>query len=64
VHRLNQVLNKAHGSALAQKGFVARSMIPVQSTPEEMAARIDREVRFWDENIKKLGLKPKPAPKS
>jgi tripartite-type tricarboxylate transporter receptor subunit TctC len=58
VIRINQAVNKVSARAEMAKAYEAMTMVPVRSTPEEMAERVRREVAFWTEMFGKLGIKP------
>ena len=58
IDRLNQALQQAQGSPEAMKAYQAMAMIPVASSPEQMADRINHDYKFWGATIQKLGIKP------
>jgi len=58
IDRLNQALQRAQSSPEAVKAHEAMAMIPVTSSPEQMAERINHDYKFWGAAIQKLGIKP------
>lgn len=58
VMRINQAVNKASARPEMAKAYEAMTMVPLRSTPEEMADRVRREINFWREMTAKLGIKP------
>lgn len=58
VSRLNQEAVKAVMSPEAAKIYDKMGFVQATSTPDELARRIEREMRMWGGVIKALGIKP------
>ena len=56
VARLNRDLIKVLGMPEVVKTYEQLSMVPAHSTPEELGARVSREIGMWGPLVKKLNI--------
>ena len=61
VTRMNGALNKASSRPDMGKAYESMTMVADRVTPEEMGARMNKEIEFWSGMVKKLGLKEQAA---
>jgi len=56
VARLNRDLVRVLGMPEVMKTYEQLSMVPAQSAPEELGARVSREIAMWGPLVKKLNI--------
>ena len=56
VTRLNRDLIRVPGMPEVMKTYEQLSMVPAQSAPEELGARVSREIAMWGPLVKKLNI--------
>jgi tripartite-type tricarboxylate transporter receptor subunit TctC len=57
VARLNQAVNKALDTPEIRDRIIADGFVPTQSTPEDFATRLARDVARWQEVVKRANIK-------
>ena len=58
INRLNREMIAATRSPAAVKTYEGMAMETVTTSPEQLAQKIEREIRTWGPFIRKLGIKP------
>ena len=58
IEKLNQALNAALASDEVGRRLAVEGAEPQPTTPEQLAASIDREVTMWSDLVKAAGIKP------
>ena len=58
IEKLNQALNAALASDEVGRRLAVEGAEPQPTTPEQLAAIIEREVTMWSDLVKAAGIKP------